>query len=149
MLEWLIFYIAGSWHRNKKSLVVRCYVFLFLNFSFEMIFQIATWSKHQEKINSLRLLGEHILSSDIKGNIYMWSFKGDGLNLEPVSHIKLEKKFTPTCIVHPDTYLNKVLKNCFNILINDCFQAIEDKLQVCNADWFCCFLLLYVIEAAK
>jgi U3 small nucleolar RNA-associated protein 21 len=41
----------------------------------------------------------------------MWSFKGDALNLEPVSHIKLENNFTPTCIVHPDTYLNKVLKN--------------------------------------
>jgi U3 small nucleolar RNA-associated protein 21 len=76
-----------------------------------LIFQVATWSKHHEKINFLCLLGDHILSSDIKGNVYMWSFKGDALNLEPVSHIKLENNFTPTCIVHPDTYLNKVLKN--------------------------------------
>ncbi|KAJ4810553.1 Transducin family protein / WD-40 repeat family protein [Rhynchospora pubera] len=71
--------------------------------------QVATWSKHHEKISSLFLLGDHILSSDTKGNIYVWLFKGESLNLEPVSHIKLDHKFTPTCIVHPDTYLNKVL----------------------------------------
>ncbi|XP_078162623.1 transducin family protein / WD-40 repeat family protein [Carex rostrata] len=76
---------------------------------FKRVQQVATWSKHHEKISSLCLLGDHIMSSDIKGNIYLWSFKGDGLNLEPVSHIKLENKFAPTCIVHPDTYLNKVI----------------------------------------
>lgn len=70
--------------------------------------QIGTWSRHSEKVNLLLLFGEHILSMDVKGNIYMWAFKEIEWNLATVGHILLEEKFSPSCIMHPDTYLNKV-----------------------------------------
>nr|XP_010911920.2 LOW QUALITY PROTEIN: WD repeat-containing protein 36 [Elaeis guineensis] len=71
--------------------------------------QVATWSRHEEKVNSLLLFGDHILSLDIKGNAFIWAFKRVKGNLEPVGHIQLEDKFSPSCIMHPDTYLNKVI----------------------------------------
>ncbi|GJM97875.1 hypothetical protein PR202_ga14835 [Eleusine coracana subsp. coracana] len=71
--------------------------------------QVVTWSRHEEKVNILFLFGEYVLSADIKGNVFIWSFKGAGTNSEPVGSISLEDKFTPTCIMHPDTYLNKVI----------------------------------------
>ncbi|XP_044465931.1 U3 small nucleolar RNA-associated protein 21 homolog isoform X2 [Mangifera indica] len=57
----------------------------------------------------LLLFGEHILSVDVDGNMFVWRFKGIEENLTPLGHIKLDDKFTPTCVMHPDTYLNKVL----------------------------------------
>ncbi|KAJ4709171.1 WD40 repeat [Melia azedarach] len=71
--------------------------------------QVATWSRHSAKVNLLLLFGEHILSVDIDGNMFIWAFKGIEENLAPIGHIKLDDKFTPTCIIHPDTYLNKVI----------------------------------------
>lgn len=71
--------------------------------------QVATWSKHEEKVNSLLLFGEHVLSVDIKGNLFIWVFKELEQNLEPLGQIFLEDKFSPSCIMHPDTYLNKVI----------------------------------------
>ncbi|WOG96203.1 hypothetical protein DCAR_0415536 [Daucus carota subsp. sativus] len=76
---------------------------------FKRAHQIATWSRHSVKVNQLLLFGEHILSVDVEGNIFTWAFKGIDQNLAPVGHILLDNKFTPTCIMHPDTYLNKVL----------------------------------------
>ncbi|KAJ0049625.1 hypothetical protein Pint_16795 [Pistacia integerrima] len=72
--------------------------------------QVATWSRHNAKVNMLLLFGEHILSVDVDGNMFIWGFKGIEQNLAPLGHIKLDDKFTPTCIMHPDTYLNKVLQ---------------------------------------
>lgn len=57
----------------------------------------------------LLLFGEHILSVDVDGNMFVWRFKGIEENLTPLGHIKLDDKFTPTCVMHPDTYLNKVI----------------------------------------
>jgi hypothetical protein len=71
--------------------------------------QVVTWSKHEEKVNILYLFGEYVLSADAKGNIFIWAFKGAEPNSEPVGSISLGDQFTPTCIMHPDTYLNKVL----------------------------------------
>ncbi|KAK9106301.1 hypothetical protein Syun_022312 [Stephania yunnanensis] len=78
---------------------------------FKRAHQVATWSGHNEKVNLLLLFGEHILSVDIKGNLFIWTFKGieQNQNLTPLGHILLEEKFSPSCIMHPDTYLNKVL----------------------------------------
>ncbi|KAI3945430.1 hypothetical protein MKW92_021987 [Papaver armeniacum] len=73
------------------------------------VYHVATWSRHSEKVNYLLLFGDHILSVDIKGNLFMWAFKGIEDNLAPVGHILLDQKFTPSCIMHPDTYLNKVI----------------------------------------
>lgn len=71
--------------------------------------QVATWSRHEEKINFLLLFGEHILSVDMRGNLFIWPFKDIERNLEPVGHILLEDNFSPSCIMHPDTYLNKII----------------------------------------
>ncbi|KAG9439404.1 hypothetical protein H6P81_019569 [Aristolochia fimbriata] len=71
--------------------------------------QVARWSKHEEKVISLLLFGEHVLSLDARGNMFTWAFKGTEPNLAPVGHILLEKNFSPTCVMHPDTYLNKVV----------------------------------------
>ncbi|KAA8515646.1 hypothetical protein F0562_018743 [Nyssa sinensis] len=76
---------------------------------FKRAHQAATWSRHNAKVNQLLLFGEHILSVDVNGNIFIWAFKGIDQNLAPVGHILLEENFTPSCIMHPDTYLNKVL----------------------------------------
>uniref|UniRef100_A0A2N9G0Z1 WDR36/Utp21 N-terminal domain-containing protein n=1 Tax=Fagus sylvatica TaxID=28930 RepID=A0A2N9G0Z1_FAGSY len=71
--------------------------------------QVATWSGHNAKVNSLLLFGEHILSVDVEGNMFIWAFKGIEQHSAPVGHIMLDDKFSPSCLVHPDTYLNKVL----------------------------------------
>lgn len=71
------------------------------------------WSGHEEKVNLLLVFGDHVLSIDVKGNIFIWSFRGMELNHEPVGNILLDDKFSPSCIMHPDTYLNKVADNLF------------------------------------
>ncbi|KAF2297053.1 hypothetical protein GH714_016148 [Hevea brasiliensis] len=71
--------------------------------------QVATWSRHSAKVNLLLLFGDHILSVDVDGNMFIWGFKGLEENLAPIGHIMLDNKFTPTCLMHPDTYLNKVV----------------------------------------
>ncbi|XP_074309267.1 uncharacterized protein LOC141643843 [Silene latifolia] len=76
---------------------------------FKRAHQVATWSSHVAKVNLLYLFGDHILSVDVEGNMFIWAFKGIEHNLEPISHIVLDGKFAPTCIMHPDTYLNKVI----------------------------------------
>ncbi|XP_021746798.1 U3 small nucleolar RNA-associated protein 21 homolog [Chenopodium quinoa] len=76
---------------------------------FKRAHQVATWSSHTAKVKLLYLFGDHILSVDVDHHLFIWAFKGIEQNLEPVSHIVLEGKFSPTCIVHPDTYLNKVI----------------------------------------
>lgn len=69
---------------------------------------MATWSNHKAKVNHLLLFGEHILSVDVEGNIFIWAFKETEQNPSPAGQILLDKKFSPSCIMHPDTYLNKV-----------------------------------------
>ncbi|TYI67508.1 hypothetical protein E1A91_D08G022700v1 [Gossypium mustelinum] len=76
---------------------------------FKRAHQVANWSGHSAKVNFLLLFGDHILSVDADGNVFIWSFKGIEDNPAPIEHIKLDANFTPTCIMHPDTYLNKVL----------------------------------------
>lgn len=76
---------------------------------FKRAHQVATWSSHSAKVNLLYLFGDHILSVDADRHLFIWAFKGIEQNLEPISHIVLEGNLSPTCIVHPDTYLNKVI----------------------------------------
>ncbi|KAK6916926.1 WD40 repeat [Dillenia turbinata] len=76
---------------------------------FRRAHQVATWSRHEAKVNFLLLFGEHILSVDVAGNLFIWAFKGIEQNLAPVGHIMLGDRFTPSCIMHPDTYLNKII----------------------------------------
>lgn len=90
---------------------------------FKRAHQVATWSSHSAKVNLLYLFGDHILSVDAEHHMFIWAFKGIQQNLEPLSHIFLEGKFSPTCIVHPDTYLNKVI-----------FGSQEGNLQLWNVN---------------
>ncbi|KAL5705530.1 hypothetical protein ACHQM5_023824 [Ranunculus cassubicifolius] len=76
---------------------------------FKRAHQVATWSRHTDKVNSLLLFGDYILSVDATHNLFVWEFKGVDQNHAPVGHILLEAGFNPTCIIHPATYLNKVL----------------------------------------
>ncbi|OWM86894.1 hypothetical protein CDL15_Pgr015930 [Punica granatum] len=76
---------------------------------FKRAHEVATWRRHSAKVNLLLLFGEHILSIDVDGNLFVWGFKGIDENLAPVGHIMLGENFTPSCIMHPDTYLNKVI----------------------------------------
>lgn len=78
---------------------------------FKRAHQVANWSRHSAKVNLLFLFGDHVLSADADGNVFIWAFKGieNENNLAPIGHIKLDANFTPTCLTHPDTYLNKVL----------------------------------------
>ncbi|KAL4583304.1 hypothetical protein LXL04_007874 [Taraxacum kok-saghyz] len=71
--------------------------------------KVATWTKHNPKVNFLLLFGDHIFSVDVEGNIFIWAFKGADENPSPIGHILLDNEFTPSCIMHPDTYLNKVI----------------------------------------
>ncbi|KMT08083.1 hypothetical protein BVRB_6g143360 [Beta vulgaris subsp. vulgaris] len=90
---------------------------------FKRAHQVATWSSHSAKVNLLYLFGDHILSVDADHHMFIWAFKGIQQNLEPLSHIFLEGNFSPTCIVHPDTYLNKVI-----------FGSQEGNLQLWNVN---------------
>lgn len=90
---------------------------------FKRAHQVATWSSHKAKVNLLYLFGDHILSVDVDRHLFVWAFKGLEQNLEPISHIILEGKFSPTCIVHPNTYLNKVI-----------FGSQEGNLQLWNVN---------------
>ncbi|KAK4261959.1 hypothetical protein QN277_004884 [Acacia crassicarpa] len=73
------------------------------------LFQVATWSKHNAKVNFLLLFGKHIISVDAHGGMFIWAFKGIDQNLAPFEHMKLDDKFIVSCKIHPDNYLNKVL----------------------------------------
>ncbi|XP_022996501.1 U3 small nucleolar RNA-associated protein 21 homolog [Cucurbita maxima] len=76
---------------------------------FKRAHQVANWSSHNAKVNLLLLFGDHILSVDINGNMFMWHFKGNEDSPSPVGQVTLEGQFSPSCIMHPDTYLNKVM----------------------------------------
>jgi U3 small nucleolar RNA-associated protein 21 len=76
---------------------------------FKRAHQVGKWC-HNAKVNSLLLFGEHVLSVDSDGKILIWAFKGlDDQNILPSGQMFLEEKFSPSCLMHPDTYLNKVL----------------------------------------
>ncbi|CAL1380098.1 unnamed protein product [Linum trigynum] len=83
--------------------------------------QVDTCIGHSAKIARLLLFGEHVLSVDINGNLCIWDFKGSERNRGPIGHIKLDDGFTPSCIMHPETYLNKIV-----------FGSQEGSMQLWN-----------------
>ncbi|KAL9339861.1 hypothetical protein Peur_068876 [Populus x canadensis] len=76
---------------------------------FKRAHQVARWSGHSGKVNSLMVFGDHVISVDVEGPLFIWGFKGVAGDIVPVGHIMLGEKCTPTRVMHPDTYLNKVL----------------------------------------
>ncbi|KAG6769424.1 hypothetical protein POTOM_025059 [Populus tomentosa] len=76
---------------------------------FKRAHQVTLWSRHSAKVNSLMVFGDYVISVDVDGNLFIWGFKGLDESNAPVGHIMFGDKCTPTCLMHPDTYLNKVL----------------------------------------
>lgn len=97
-------------------------------------FQVATWSSHSAKVKLLLLFGDHIVSVDVLGNMFLWAFKGTDENLVPFAHIMLDDKFSPSCIMHPDTYLNKVNKqpSPFRTFVEIVFGPFMIEKHVCR-----------------
>uniref|UniRef100_A0A0D6QUZ2 Uncharacterized protein n=1 Tax=Araucaria cunninghamii TaxID=56994 RepID=A0A0D6QUZ2_ARACU len=76
---------------------------------FRRAHKVVTWSGHRAKVAFLLLFGKHVLSLDLQGCLCIWT----AVELNPkealVGKLQLGEKFSPSCIMHPDTYLNKVL----------------------------------------
>lgn len=70
---------------------------------------MATWSGHTAKVTLLLSFGKHVLSVDIEGCIFIWTVAEVSQNNSPIGQIQLGENFSPSCIMHPDTYLNKVI----------------------------------------
>ncbi|CAI9780603.1 unnamed protein product [Fraxinus pennsylvanica] len=105
--------LVGSQLPKKIRALASCRDYTFAAYGhniavFKRAHQVATWSSHNAKVNHLLIFGEHVLSVDIEGNIFIWAFKGMDQNIAPTVHILLENN-CPSCIMHPDTYLNKVI----------------------------------------
>ncbi|KAG0564859.1 hypothetical protein M758_8G142100 [Ceratodon purpureus] len=81
---------------------------------FRRAHQVARWSAHMIKLTLLLEFGQQILSIDASGRLCVWeAFETasgeEGVEVKPVREWQFRESFTPTCIMHPDTYLNKVL----------------------------------------
>ncbi|CAK9880713.1 unnamed protein product [Sphagnum jensenii] len=78
---------------------------------FKRAHQVATLSGHSEKVMLLLQFGQHILSIGAEGRLLVWPACGSesGAQVEPVGELLFRNTFTPTCLMHPDTYLNKIL----------------------------------------
>ncbi|BBN05516.1 U3 small nucleolar RNA-associated protein 21 [Marchantia polymorpha subsp. ruderalis] len=73
--------------------------------------QVSIWNGHTGKVILLLAFGKHILSIGTEGRLLIWPVieEDPTAPVVPVGSIQFRQSFTPTCIVHPDTYLNKVL----------------------------------------
>ncbi|MCO5584790.1 hypothetical protein L7F22_038722 [Adiantum nelumboides] len=78
-------------------------------FVFRRAQQVAQWSAHQNKIVHIIALGDHILSIDSEGWIFVWETTNLEKEAAPLRTICVEEPILPTCLMHPDTYLNKVI----------------------------------------
>ncbi|CAM6100981.1 unnamed protein product [Calypogeia fissa] len=78
---------------------------------FNRAHQASTWSAHNGKVVLLLAFGKHVLSVGTDGRLLIWpAVEADPTTAaHPVGSIQLRESFSPTCIMHPDTYLNKVL----------------------------------------
>lgn len=78
---------------------------------FKRAHQVARWSAHGCKVMHLLEFGQQILSIDAGGHLCVWDAfdTSPEKDVKPVREWQFRESFTPTCIMHPDTYLNKVL----------------------------------------
>eukprot|EP00850_Spirogloea_muscicola_P011774 SM000074S21684 [mRNA] locus=s74:433316:440174:+ [translate_table: standard] len=82
---------------------------------------VATWSAHTGRIVALLVFGDYLLSVGEDRRLVVWHAAKAGEQSAPVKELHLGDGFSPTCIMHPDTYLNKVL-----------LGSQEGKLQLWN-----------------
>ncbi|KAL6759017.1 WD40 repeat-like protein [Haematococcus lacustris] len=61
---------------------------------------------HAAPILQLLVLGNLVLSLDTSGQLLTWALPGDPV---PQASMQLPAGFRPTCMAHPDTYLNKLV----------------------------------------
>ena len=86
--------------------VERKYVFFFIDWpSCCSRRKIARLKGHKKPVSSLLVFGEHLLALDELNVLRVWDFKANELYCE----IELLEDFTATCMMHPATYLNKIL----------------------------------------
>ncbi|KAL0035116.1 hypothetical protein WJX79_001452 [Trebouxia sp. C0005] len=84
----------------------------------QRVHRIGTYSGHTGSIIQLLTLGDILLSLGSDRKLLVWA---DGIYDAPKVTIDLPEGFTPTCMAHPDTYLNKVVVG-----------SQEGKLQLWN-----------------
>eukprot|EP00850_Spirogloea_muscicola_P016625 SM000136S00171 [mRNA] locus=s136:118153:124283:- [translate_table: standard] len=82
---------------------------------------VATWSAHTGRIMALLVFGDYLLSVGEDRRLVVWHAAKAGEQSAPVKELHLGDSFSPTCIMHPDTFLNKVL-----------LGSQEGKLQLWN-----------------
>eukprot|EP01095_Lingulamoeba_sp_RSL-Kostka_P015880 TRINITY_DN7485_c0_g2_i1.p1 TRINITY_DN7485_c0_g2~~TRINITY_DN7485_c0_g2_i1.p1 ORF type:complete len:348 (+),score=82.04 TRINITY_DN7485_c0_g2_i1:154-1197(+) len=61
--------------------------------------------QHRKSIISLLVFGDHLLSISKDREMVVWSIK----EKKAITKIQFKEDFTPTVIMHPSTYLNKIL----------------------------------------
>eukprot|EP00271_Cylindrocystis_brebissonii_P018690 TRINITY_DN5414_c0_g1_i1.p1 TRINITY_DN5414_c0_g1~~TRINITY_DN5414_c0_g1_i1.p1 ORF type:complete len:979 (-),score=218.28 TRINITY_DN5414_c0_g1_i1:1298-4234(-) len=79
---------------------------------FKRAHQVATWRGHVGKVLLLLPFGGHLISVGSDGRVFLWPISTAPTDMdrtEKGGDMQLGESFTPTCICHPETYLNKVL----------------------------------------
>ncbi|KAK9819682.1 hypothetical protein WJX72_001066 [[Myrmecia] bisecta] len=71
----------------------------------QRVHRVGKYCGHSDDILQLLCLGDHLLSLGRDGKLLLWKI---GEYDAPEVSIQLAEDFQPTCLAHPDTYLNKV-----------------------------------------
>lgn len=71
----------------------------------QFLLQVAKLQGHTNAIQSLLLFGAHIVSIGKDNNMILWDLS----SYQQVATISFPSNFRPTIVMHPNTYLNKVL----------------------------------------
>eukprot|EP00163_Fabomonas_tropica_P018552 TRINITY_DN32910_c0_g1_i1.p1 TRINITY_DN32910_c0_g1~~TRINITY_DN32910_c0_g1_i1.p1 ORF type:complete len:904 (-),score=197.62 TRINITY_DN32910_c0_g1_i1:61-2772(-) len=67
--------------------------------------QVDTLEGHEAAVQHLFVFGDHLLSVGADQKAVLWDLK----EMTKFSEFPLPDNFTVTCVMHPDTYLNKIL----------------------------------------
>ncbi|KAI8469981.1 MAG: WD40-repeat-containing domain protein [Monoraphidium minutum] len=68
--------------------------------------KVGEYRGHSGRVLQLLVLGDLLLSLGADGRLLVWRI---GAHAAPEVVIEFEQGFTPSCMAHPDTYLNKVV----------------------------------------
>ncbi|CAI5949545.1 unnamed protein product, partial [Closterium sp. NIES-64] len=85
-----------------------------------LLWPVGTLKGHKAKIKLLLVFGEYLISVDENRHVLMWP---EGFVLEPLGQFQLPEGFNPTGVIHPDTYLNKLL-----------FASEDGRMQLWNVN---------------
>lgn len=81
---------------------------------FHRLIPYTLWNEHTSAITSMLIVGKHLVTVDEDGNLLTWELPHGAKDLPSKSPVVLSRVFLPpdfvvSCIVHPHTYINKVL----------------------------------------